>query len=80
MLAQSHLGDSAVVSLQVLDLSRNNLLVFSLFLPLLKELNLSGNKLLALPSGAHLPNLQTLEVQVRTNQSAGSAVAPVTPV
>lgn len=52
---------------QVLDLSNNHLKDFFLFLPALRELHLSGNKFLRLPSGVWFPNLQTLTIQVRTN-------------
>lgn len=52
---------------QVLDLSHNNLKDFLLVLPALRELHLSGNKLLRLPAGWLFPNLQTLSIQVRTN-------------
>lgn len=51
-------------SLQVLDLSNNNLKDFTLLLPVLRELYLSGNKFLRLPSGLSFPNLQTLTIQV----------------
>lgn len=54
--------------LQVLDLSFNDLKGFNIFLPVLKELHLSGNKLLRLPAGQLFPNLQILTIQVRNNQ------------
>lgn len=50
---------------QVLDLSNNDLKGFSLLLPALRELHLSGNKILRLPSGGLFPNLQTLTIQVK---------------
>ncbi|CAN9509364.1 unnamed protein product [Ophioblennius macclurei] len=50
-------------TLQVLDLSHNHLRSFSLQLPVLTELHLSGNKLLCLPPGSLLPQLQTLTMQ-----------------
>ncbi|KAM9717469.1 LOW QUALITY PROTEIN: toll-like receptor 2 [Menidia menidia] len=50
-------------SLEVLDLSRNDLSSFSLALPALRELHLSGNKFLRLPSGRLFPNLRTLSIQ-----------------
>uniref|UniRef100_A0A3P9NQG9 Toll-like receptor 2 n=2 Tax=Poecilia reticulata TaxID=8081 RepID=A0A3P9NQG9_POERE len=53
-------------SLEVLDLSYNDLKGFSLDLPLLRELYLSGNKFLGLPAGQHFPNLQTLTMQFNT--------------
>ncbi|XP_016535116.1 toll-like receptor 2 isoform X2 [Poecilia formosa] len=53
-------------SLEVLDLSYNNLKGFSLDLPLLRELYLSGNKFLGLPAGQPFPNLQTLTMQFNT--------------
>lgn len=51
---------------QVLDLSYNDLNRFTVPLPALRELHLSGNKLLRLPPGGRFPNLQTLTVQVRS--------------
>lgn len=53
---------------QVLDLSHNNLKEFLLVLPSLRYLNLSGNKLLRLPTGWLFPNLETLSIQVRTDR------------
>ena len=52
---------------QVLDLSNNDLKNFSQALPALRELHLTGNKFLRLPSGSLFPNLQTLTIQVRMN-------------
>ncbi|XP_037614295.1 toll-like receptor 2 type-2 isoform X2 [Sebastes umbrosus] len=53
-------------TLEVLDLSNNDLKGFMLVLPALRELHLSGNKLLSLPPGRLFPNLQTLTVQSNT--------------
>uniref|UniRef100_UPI0037E815B9 toll-like receptor 2 type-1 n=1 Tax=Semicossyphus pulcher TaxID=241346 RepID=UPI0037E815B9 len=53
-------------TLEVLDLSNNDLKSFSLFLPVLRELHLSGNKILSLPLGSLFPNLQTLTIQSNT--------------
>ncbi|XP_055012389.1 toll-like receptor 2 isoform X2 [Boleophthalmus pectinirostris] len=53
-------------TLQVLDLSYNDLEELSVELPALKELHLSGNKLLTLPPGSLYPNLQTLTIQINT--------------
>ncbi|XP_005754984.1 toll-like receptor 2 type-1, partial [Pundamilia nyererei] len=53
-------------TLEVLDLSNNNLKDFTLLLPVLRELYLSGNKFLRLPSGLSFPNLQTLTIQSNT--------------
>nr|AJP16420.1 toll-like receptor 2 [Larimichthys crocea] len=53
-------------TLEVLDLSNNDLKSFSLFLPALRELYLSGNKIQSLPSGWLLPNLQILTIQSNT--------------
>uniref|UniRef100_A0A3Q3LVX9 Toll-like receptor 2 n=1 Tax=Mastacembelus armatus TaxID=205130 RepID=A0A3Q3LVX9_9TELE len=53
-------------TLEVLDLSNNDLKDFTLALPALRELHLSGNKLLRLPSGRLFPNLQTLIIQSNT--------------
>ncbi|KAM3589997.1 uncharacterized protein V6R79_001613 [Siganus canaliculatus] len=53
-------------TLEVLDLSNNDLQEFLLPLPVLRELHLSGNKFLRLPSGLMFPNLQVLEVQSNT--------------
>ncbi|XP_039996663.1 toll-like receptor 2 isoform X2 [Xiphias gladius] len=53
-------------TLEVLDLSDNNLKGFSVALPALRELHLSGNKLLRLPQGDLFPNLQTLNIQSNT--------------
>ncbi|XP_056156024.1 toll-like receptor 2 [Lampris incognitus] len=49
-------------SLEVLDLSHNNLKAFpvALSLPALIELHLSGNKFLSLPAGGMFPSLHTL--------------------
>ncbi|KAL6118223.1 tlr2 [Pungitius sinensis] len=54
------------ITLEVLDLSNNDLNGFILFLPALRELHLSGNKLLRLPSGSLFPNLRTLSIQSNT--------------
>ena len=59
---------------QVLDLSNNDLKAFILMLPSLRELHLSGNKLLSLPPGWMFPNLQTLTIQVRTNLNISSCI------
>ncbi|XP_038163198.1 toll-like receptor 2 [Cyprinodon tularosa] len=53
-------------SLEVLDMSYNNLKEFVLELPILRELHLSGNKFLRLPAGGYYPNLQTLKIQSNT--------------
>ncbi|XP_032437863.1 toll-like receptor 2 type-1 [Xiphophorus hellerii] len=53
-------------SLEVLDLSYNDLKEFVLTLPILRELHLSGNKFLRLPAGGPYPNLQTLMIQSNT--------------
>ncbi|XP_068426963.1 toll-like receptor 2 isoform X2 [Clinocottus analis] len=53
-------------TLEVLDLSYNDLKGFLLILPALRELHLSGNKLLRLPLGWLFPNLQTLTIQSNT--------------
>ncbi|KAM6909017.1 toll-like receptor 2 type-2 [Xenentodon cancila] len=53
-------------SLEVLDLSYNDLKDFKVPLPVLRELYLSGNKFLRLPSGHLLVNLQTLTIQSNT--------------
>uniref|UniRef100_A0A3P9BYS7 Toll like receptor 2 n=1 Tax=Maylandia zebra TaxID=106582 RepID=A0A3P9BYS7_9CICH len=50
-------------SLQILDLSRNKLTVFSIELPLLKELYISGNKLGNLPDGHLYVSLAVLSIQ-----------------
>ncbi|XP_056882760.1 toll-like receptor 2 [Takifugu flavidus] len=50
-------------ALEVLDLSNNDLKDFVLVLPTLRELHLSGNKLLRLPPGWFFPNLNTLTIQ-----------------
>ncbi|XP_054863468.1 toll-like receptor 2 isoform X2 [Amphiprion ocellaris] len=49
-------------TLEVLDLSNNNLRGFTQHLPVLRELHLSGNKFLSLPPGQLFPNLQTLTI------------------
>uniref|UniRef100_H2LB94 Toll-like receptor 2 n=1 Tax=Oryzias latipes TaxID=8090 RepID=H2LB94_ORYLA len=51
-------------SLEVLDLSNNDLRSFTVTLPLLRELHLSGNKFLKFPDGRLFPNLQTLAIWV----------------
>ncbi|XP_054876264.1 toll-like receptor 2 type-2 [Poeciliopsis prolifica] len=53
-------------SLEVLDLSYNDLKEFALTLPILRELHLCGNKFLRLPAGGAFPNLQTLMIQSNT--------------
>ncbi|KAM7376905.1 hypothetical protein PAMA_013603 [Pampus argenteus] len=53
-------------TLEVLDLSNNDLKSFTLSLPVLRELHLSGNKFLRLPQGRLFPNLQTLTIQSNT--------------
>nr|QFE31816.1 toll-like receptor 2-2 [Sillago sinica] len=53
-------------TLEVLDLSNNDLKVLFLVLPSLRELHLSGNKFLRLPPGWMFPNLQTLTIQSNT--------------
>uniref|UniRef100_A0A3Q1EZ40 Toll-like receptor 2 n=1 Tax=Acanthochromis polyacanthus TaxID=80966 RepID=A0A3Q1EZ40_9TELE len=52
-------------TLEVLDLSNNNLRSFTQRLPVLRELYLSGNKFLSFPPGQLFPNLQTLMIHVR---------------
>ncbi|KAM9335170.1 toll-like receptor 2 type-2 [Symphorus nematophorus] len=54
------------VTLEVLDLSNNDLRNFYLLLPALKELYLSGNRFLRLPAGWLFPNLQVLTIQSNT--------------
>nr|XP_040038622.1 toll-like receptor 2 [Gasterosteus aculeatus aculeatus] len=61
------------VTLEVLDLSYNDLNRFTVPLPALRELHLSGNKLLRLPPGGRFPNLQTLTVQSNTLNTFGPA-------
>ncbi|XP_041635007.1 toll-like receptor 2 [Cheilinus undulatus] len=58
-------------TLEVLDLSYNGLNNFSLFLPVLRELYLSGNKFVNLPDGRLFPNLQTLIIQSNTMNMFG---------
>ncbi|XP_005517623.1 PREDICTED: toll-like receptor 2 type-1 [Pseudopodoces humilis] len=50
-------------TLEVLDVSGNNLKEFGLQLPLLKELYLTRNQLKALPGAAPIPNLVALSVR-----------------
>ncbi|NXT99394.1 TLR21 protein, partial [Buphagus erythrorhynchus] len=50
-------------TLEVLDVSANNLKEFELQLPLLKELYLTGNQLKTLPGAAPIPNLVALSVR-----------------
>jgi len=65
---QDHLSIHFVLHcFQVLDLNNNDLSAFTLPLPALRELYLSGNKFLRLPSGQLFPNLQTLTIQVRNS-------------
>ncbi|XP_008301053.1 toll-like receptor 2 [Stegastes partitus] len=54
------------ITLEVLDLSNNNLRGFTQRLPVLRELHLSGNKFLSLPPGQLFPSLQTLTIQLNT--------------
>ncbi|RVE60800.1 hypothetical protein OJAV_G00184990 [Oryzias javanicus] len=53
-------------TLEVLDLSNNDLKSFTVSLPLLRELHLSGNKFLRFPAGRLFPNLQTLTIRSNT--------------
>ncbi|KAM4611823.1 toll-like receptor 2 [Polymixia lowei] len=53
-------------TLEVLDLSHNNLQAFPLALHALRELHLSGNKFRSLPHGWMFPNLQILTIQSNT--------------
>uniref|UniRef100_A0A3P9JPC1 Toll-like receptor 2 n=1 Tax=Oryzias latipes TaxID=8090 RepID=A0A3P9JPC1_ORYLA len=53
-------------TLEVLDLSNNDLRSFTVTLPLLRELHLSGNKFLRFPDGRLFPNLQTLAIWSNT--------------
>lgn len=50
-------------SLDVLDLSNNDLTVFNIRLPLLKELYISGNKISSLLDGGLYPSLTSLSIQ-----------------
>ncbi|XP_004638758.1 toll-like receptor 2 [Octodon degus] len=49
-------------TLEILDVSNNNLNSLSLHLPQLKELYISRNKLKTLPDGSRLPTLQVLKI------------------
>ncbi|XP_042557671.1 toll-like receptor 2 [Dipodomys spectabilis] len=53
-------------TLEVLDVSNNNLNSFSLFLPQLKELYISQNKLNTLPDASFLPVLLVLKISRNT--------------
>uniref|UniRef100_UPI003AAFFBD6 toll-like receptor 2 n=1 Tax=Centroberyx gerrardi TaxID=166262 RepID=UPI003AAFFBD6 len=53
-------------TLEVLDLSNNDLHAFPLALSALRELHLSGNKFLRLPPGPMFPSLQTLTIESNT--------------
>ncbi|KAF7642292.1 hypothetical protein LDENG_00260820, partial [Lucifuga dentata] len=53
-------------TVEVLDLSHNDLKAFPLALPALRELRLSGNKFLRLPPGWMFPYLLTLTIQSNT--------------
>uniref|UniRef100_A0A4W6BLA2 Toll-like receptor 2 n=1 Tax=Lates calcarifer TaxID=8187 RepID=A0A4W6BLA2_LATCA len=53
-------------TLEVLDLSNNDLKDFTVALPSLRELHLSGNKFLRLPPGNLFLNLQALTIQSNT--------------
>ncbi|KFM10242.1 Toll-like receptor 2 type-1, partial [Aptenodytes forsteri] len=50
-------------TLEVLDVSANNLQEFGLQLPFLKELYLAKNQLKTLPDAAHIPNLVAMSVR-----------------
>nr|XP_015200205.1 PREDICTED: toll-like receptor 2 [Lepisosteus oculatus]XP_015200206.1 PREDICTED: toll-like receptor 2 [Lepisosteus oculatus] len=49
-------------SLHILDLSNNDLTVFTVKLPLLKELYVSGNKFMQMPDGRLVPSLEVLSI------------------
>ncbi|XP_040887560.1 toll-like receptor 2 type-2 [Toxotes jaculatrix] len=53
-------------TLEVLDLSNNDLKSFTEALPALRELHLSGNKFMRVPPGRLFPSLQTLSIQSNT--------------
>ncbi|XP_024144571.1 toll-like receptor 2 [Oryzias melastigma] len=62
----SKVTDCLPTTLEVLDLSNNNLKDFRVILPSLRELHLSGNKFLRFPDGRLFQNLQMLEIQSNT--------------
>ncbi|XP_041593743.1 toll-like receptor 2 isoform X2 [Vulpes lagopus] len=53
-------------TLEILDVSNNNLESFSLILPQLKELSISRNKLKTLPDASFLPTLQIMRISRNT--------------
>ncbi|KAM9315060.1 toll-like receptor 2 type-2 [Pholidichthys leucotaenia] len=59
-------------SLQILDLSNNELTVFDIQLPSLKELYISGNKIGNLPDGTLYPRLALLSIQNNNLQAFSS--------
>ncbi|XP_047441992.1 toll-like receptor 2 isoform X2 [Mugil cephalus] len=61
------------ITLEILDLSNNDLKDFTQILPMLRELHLSGNKLLTLPDGSFFHSLQTLTIQSNTLNMFSSA-------
>ncbi|XP_070768913.1 toll-like receptor 2 [Enoplosus armatus] len=59
----SQLFTNLPVSLQILDVSDNDLTTFNIELPFLTELYISGNKLRSLPDGGTYPGLAFLSIQ-----------------
>lgn len=64
-------------SLRILDLSHNALTVFTIQLPYLTKLYISGNKLSSLPEASLLPRLSFLFVENNDLQTLGSTVLNV---
>ncbi|KAM8971387.1 toll-like receptor 2 [Sarcophilus harrisii] len=60
-------------TLEILDISNNQLSDFHLNLPHLKELDLSGNKLKTLPDAANFPNLVVMNISQNTVHSFSKA-------
>ncbi|CAJ1052601.1 toll-like receptor 2 [Xyrichtys novacula] len=61
-------------SLRILDLSNNMLTVFSIELPFLTDLYISGNKLTSLPDGGFFPRLVFLSIQDNNHQTLSESI------
>lgn len=76
-LSSTHLSKATFClpkSLHILDLSNNELSVFNITLPLLRELYISGNKIVSLPDGRLYPRLESISIQNNDLQTFSSNI------